>query len=59
LPVSYVEIPDAVVNTLPAYGGQGCRAIGVTTEDRVQSIVNHIPADFNPRPLSDPTKDKL
>jgi phospholipase C len=54
LPASYVEIPDSVVNTLPAYGGQGCRAIGVTTEDRVQNIVNHIPADFNPRPLSNP-----
>jgi phospholipase C len=55
LPTSYVEIPDAVVNTLPPYGNQGCRAIGVTTEDRVQNIVNHIPADFNPRPLSNPT----
>ena len=54
LPASYVEIPDAVVNALPPYGGQGCHAIGVTTEDRVQNIVNHIPADFNPRPLSNP-----
>jgi phospholipase C len=54
LPASYVEIPDNVVNTLPAYGGQGCKAIGVTTEDRVQNIVNRIPADFNPRPLSNP-----
>jgi phospholipase C len=55
LPASYAEIPDAVVDALPPYGGQGCRAIGVTTEDRVQNIVNHIPADFNPRPLSNPS----
>jgi phospholipase C len=54
LPASYVEIPDAVVNTLPPYGNEGCRAIGMTTEDRVQNIVNHIPEDFNPRPLSNP-----
>jgi phospholipase C len=55
LPASYVEIPDAIVNALPPYGGQGCKAIGVTTEDRVENIVNRIPADFNPRPLSNPT----
>ncbi|MBW4024740.1 MAG: phosphoesterase [Proteobacteria bacterium] len=55
LPARYAEIPDKVVNTLPAYGGHGCRAIGLTTEDRVQNIANHIPADFNPRPLSNPT----
>lgn len=42
------------MNTLPPYGGQGCKAIGVATEDRVQNIVSHIPADFNPRPLSNP-----
>jgi phospholipase C len=54
LPASYAEIPDDVVNALPPYGGHGCKAIGVTTEDRVQNIVNHIPADFNPRPLSNP-----
>jgi phospholipase C len=55
LPASYVEIPDAVVDALPPYGNHGCRAIGVTTEDRAQNIVNRIPADFNPRPLSNPT----
>jgi phospholipase C len=54
LPASYVEIPDAVVDALPPYGGHGCKAIGVTTEDRVQNIVNRIPVDFNPRPLSNP-----
>jgi phospholipase C len=58
LPASYVEIPDAVVSTLPPYAGQGCHAIGVTTEDRAQNIANHIPADFNPRPLSNPTADQ-
>jgi phospholipase C len=43
-----------VVDALPPYGGHGCKAIGVTTEDRVQNIVNRIPVDFNPRPLSNP-----
>ena len=50
LPPGYAEIPDAVVNALPHYGGQGCKALGLQTEDRVQGIENAIPADFNPRP---------
>ncbi len=55
LPASYAEIPDNVVNTLPHMGGQGCQALGITTTDRQQGIVNTIPADFNPRPASSPT----
>jgi phospholipase C len=56
LPASYAEIPDQVVEAVPAYGGHGCAAIGLTTEDRVQHITNPIPADFNPRPLTSPSK---
>ncbi|MEH1843733.1 MAG: alkaline phosphatase family protein [Nostoc sp.] len=54
LPASFAKIPDSVVNTLPHYGGQGCRAIGVTPEDKRQGIVNKIPKDFNPLPSTYP-----
>jgi phospholipase C len=50
LPASYAEIPDALVSTLPHLNGQGCKMLGIQTEDRLQGIVNTIPADFNPRP---------
>ena len=50
LPATYAQIPDALVNTLPQLGGQGCTALGLQTEDRVEGITNTIPADFNPRP---------
>jgi phospholipase C len=55
LPPSYAEIDDPVVNTLPHMGGQGCHALGITPEDVRQGIVTMIPADFNPRPSSNPT----
>ncbi len=50
LPASLAMIPEEVVNTLPHYNGQGCRALGITTEDRRLGTPNAIPADFNPRP---------
>ena len=50
LPASYADIPDSIVNSLPHFGGQGCKALGLQTEDRAQGIGNTIPADFNPRP---------
>ncbi|MEH1893324.1 MAG: alkaline phosphatase family protein [Nostoc sp.] len=54
LPASFAKIPDNVINTLPHYGGQGCRAIGVTPEDKRQGIVNKIPKGFNPLPSTYP-----
>ncbi|MDF5727945.1 MAG: alkaline phosphatase family protein [Rhizonema sp. PD38] len=54
LPASFAMIPDSVVNTVPHYGGQGCRAIGVTPEDQRQGIVNNIPKSFNPLPSTYP-----
>jgi len=54
LPASFAKIPDSVVNTLPHYGGQGCRAIGITPENQRQGIVNNIPAGFNPLPSTYP-----
>lgn len=54
LPASFAKIPDSVVNTLPHYGGEGCRAIGITPEDKRQGIVNKIPKGFNPLPSTYP-----
>ena len=50
LPASLATIPDETVNSLPHYNGQGCQALGITTEDRRLGIPNAIPADFSPRP---------
>ncbi|MFN6481322.1 MULTISPECIES: phospholipase C [unclassified Nostoc] len=54
LPASFAKIPDSVVNTLPHYGGEGCRAIGITPEDKRQEIVNNIPKGFNALPSTYP-----
>jgi phospholipase C len=56
LPASYALIPDALVYSLPQQTGYGCRAIGVTPVDRALGIANPIPADFNPRPKTTPTR---
>jgi len=50
LPASFAMIPKNVVTSIPHYGGQGCRAIGITPEDVRQGITNNIPAGFNPLP---------
>jgi phospholipase C len=50
LPASYAAIPDSVVDTLPHYNGQGCKAIGMTPTDREQGIENHIPEHLNTLP---------
>ncbi len=55
LPAAYAEIPDADVGTIPPYGNQGCKMIGITPTDIAMGIKNNIPADFNPRPKTDPT----
>ncbi len=54
LPASFATIPDEVVTTLPHYGGQGCRQIGITPEDARQGIVANPPAGFNPLPSTYP-----
>ena len=54
LPPAYVEIPAAFVRRLPAETGYGCSALGIVTTDRRRKIVNAIPRDFNPRPLTNP-----
>ena len=53
LPAAYAITPDATA--IPPDNNQGCKVIGVVPVDIAKGIVNHIPADFNPRPQTDPT----
>ena len=54
LPGSYASISEDVVKSFPHYGGRGCAALGMTTEDRRQGIENVIPPGFNPLPATFP-----
>ena len=58
LPASFAEIPNSVVNTLPHYGGQGCKAVNIMPEDQRQGIVNNIPEGFNPLPSTYPAANR-
>jgi phospholipase C len=50
LPAAYATIPASTVVTLPHYGGQGCSALHLQTEDRVPGLPNNVPPDFFARP---------
>ena len=54
LPASFASIPDSVINSLPHYGGLGCKTIGIEPEDVRQGIINKIPSGFNPLPSTYP-----
>ncbi|MGI4788101.1 MAG: phospholipase C [Janthinobacterium lividum] len=56
LPPAYAEVPEKMVRTLPQISGYGWHQIGVVPTDYRQGIKNEIPADFNPRPKTLPTK---
>ena len=56
LPTKYVEIPEKLVKQLPQSSGFGCRDLGIVTTDRAANISNPVPEDFNPRPVTVPTK---
>ncbi|HUW40828.1 MAG TPA: hypothetical protein VMV90_07430 [Rectinemataceae bacterium] len=43
------------MNVLPQTSGYGCKEIGVTPVDLAAGLPNPVPADFNPRPRTDPT----
>jgi len=51
----FVMIDPAYIMSLPQTTGLGCADLGITTTDRVLGIKNNIPADFNPRPKTNPT----
>jgi phospholipase C len=44
LPASFATIPQAVVDSLPHYGNDACKAIGIVPEDEAQSIATTVPA---------------
>jgi phospholipase C len=55
LPPSYVTVPSSLITTLPgSWKSGGCSYLGITTTDRQLGITNPIPADFNPRPKTNP-----
>ena len=55
LPPSYATIPESQVLSLPHWGGQGCSQLGITPTDIVNGqAIDPAPADFNPRPNSNP-----
>lgn len=55
LPTSYAVIPDNIVDSLPRASGYGLKDIGVVPTGR--GLPDPIPADFNPRPETDPTQN--
>ena len=53
LPASYVSIPDADITKLPQWGNNPLKThLHITPSDAGKT--NNIPADFNPRPSSQP-----
>jgi phospholipase C len=54
LPTEYATTPKDMLWSLPHYGGQGCKAIGVTPEDQRQHISTAPPANFNTLPATLP-----
>jgi phospholipase C len=58
LPASYATIPEDLVRSLPPQSGYGCKALGITPVDYALGVANNIPADFNPRPKTNPTPGK-
>ena len=58
LPASYAEVPQDWLTKMPENDGPDCKAIGVTPVDIQLGLKNVIPADFNPRPNTNPTAAK-
>jgi len=55
LPFWYAMIPQSVVMSIPHLGGEGCRVLHITPTDIVSGkVIDPAPADFNPRPSSNP-----
>ena len=55
LPASYAEIPAAQVTKLPHFNAEGCRILGIVPTDMSGSgVIDPAPADFSPRPSSEP-----
>ena len=51
----FAIIPQQYVTTLPHFGGHGCSFLKITPTDYVNGkLLDPAPADFNPRPSSNP-----
>jgi phospholipase C len=55
LPAAYASIPKPTIVRLPHYDNHGCQSIGIVPVDVARGLPNPIPADFNPRPKTNPT----
>ena len=55
LPARSALIPESLITTLPQTTGYGCKSIGIVPTDVQMGVLNMIPADFNPRPKTDPS----
>ena len=55
LPSDYAVVPEDLIRQLPAVSGYGCKALGIVPVDVALGIANPIPADFNPRPKTNPS----
>ena len=56
LDAEYAQIPTTLTNTLPQFGGNGCRILGIAPTDLAAggTIIDPPPVDFNPRPGTTP-----
>jgi phospholipase C len=55
LPASFAFIPRSEVVSLPHYGAHGCKCLEIRPTDIVDGkVIDPAPADFNPRPSSNP-----
>jgi len=52
---AYVQVNESYVTKIPQTTGLGCSDLGILTTDRQLGIKNNIPADFNPRPNTNPS----
>lgn len=55
LPAAYAMVPTTWTTALPAATGADCKAIGIVPTNVQLGIPNKVPADFNPRPKTDPS----
>jgi phospholipase C len=55
IPAQTAIVPDRLLHTIPQQSGYGCRAIGIVPVDVGLHLPNPIPADFNPRPRTNPS----
>jgi phospholipase C len=55
LPAAYAMIPTAEIKSLPHFNAEGCQVLHITPTDIVHGkLIDPAPADFNPRPSTNP-----